>query len=69
MYQKSQSYDVCLLKYGAQQRDFFLIFDEFLPFYPLNNPENRNFEKIKRAPGDIIILHKRFINSNDMHGS
>ena len=71
VYQKSQSYDVCFLKYGAQKTDFFLIFDHFLPFYPPKNPENQNFEKIfkKRAPGDIIILHRRTINSNDMYGS
>ena len=39
-------------------RIFFLILDHFLPFYPLNNPENQNLEKIKKTPGDIIILHK-----------
>ena len=27
----------------------------FLPFYPSNNPENQNFEKMKKVPGDIII--------------
>ena len=26
-------------------------------FTPLNNLENQNFEKMKRAPGDVIILH------------
>ena len=43
------------------------IFCHFLPFYPPNNPENQNFEKLKKThththtdtktPGDIIILH------------
>ena len=27
----------------------------FLPFYPLNSPQN--FKKMKKTPGDIIILH------------
>ena len=38
--------------------NFFVILDYFLPFYPTNNPKNRNFEKMKNPPGDIIILHK-----------
>ena len=48
---------------------FFLILDHFLPFYtpvPPNNPENQNFEKLKKATGDIIILHKCTINNNHM---
>ena len=32
--------------------------DRFLPFYPNNNSKNQNFEKLKKIPGDIIILHK-----------
>ena len=28
----------------------------FLPFYPVNNPENQNFEKIRTASGYVIIL-------------
>ena len=34
VYQKSQSYDLCFLRYGARQTEFFLIFDHFLTFYP-----------------------------------
>ena len=30
----------------------------FLPFYSPNSPKNQNFEKMKKMPGDIIILHK-----------
>ena len=36
----------------------------FLPFWaifallPLQRPGNQNFEKMKKMPGDIIILHK-----------
>ena len=47
------------------QTDFFLILDHLLPFYPppLNNPENQNFEKMKKALVDII-LHKCSIPDN-----
>ena len=40
--------------------------DHFLRFYPLNNLKNQNFEKINKAPGDIIILNKCTINGNHM---
>ena len=38
---------------------FFVILGHLLPFYPLstNNPENQNFEKMKKAFGDVIILN------------
>ena len=58
VYHKWRSYDVWFLRYGARQTEFFVILDHFLPFYPPNNPENQNFEKIKKTPGDIILLHK-----------
>ena len=38
--------------------EFVVILDHFLPFYPTNNPENQNFEKIYKTPEDVIILHK-----------
>ena len=28
-----------------------------MPFYPTNNQKNQNFEKIKKIPLNIIILH------------
>ena len=43
----------------------FLWFCHFLPFDPPNNPKNQNFEKIKKMPGDIIILH--LCTTNDDH--
>ena len=46
-------------------REFFVILDHFLPSYPTNNSENQDFEKMKKKPGDIIILHK--CNTNDNH--
>ena len=29
----------------------------FFALLPPNNPENQNFEKMKKIPGDITILH------------
>ena len=44
-----QTYDVWLLRYGAQQTEFFVILDCFLTFYPPpKDPENQNFEKAKK---------------------
>ena len=49
IYHKWKSYDVWLLRYGAQQIFFFfVILGHFLPFYPPNNPKNQNFGKIKK---------------------
>ena len=45
-------------------------FRPFLPFYLPNNLKNQNFEKLKKATGDIIILHMWTINnSHRMYGS
>ena len=44
--------------------EFFLILDHFLPFYPIGNTKNQNFEKMKKTPGDIIILYMCTINAN-----
>ena len=58
------------MMYGSwnmeHNRHFFIILDQFLPFYHPNNPENLNFEKMKKTPGDIIILHKSTITDNHM---
>ena len=51
---------------GMESNNFFVILDCFLPFYPPNNPKNQNFEKLKKIPGDIIILHKCTKNHNHM---
>ena len=45
---------------------FLVILGHFLPFYPPNNPKNQNFEKIKKTPRYIIILHLRTTNDNHM---
>ena len=65
-YHKWWSYDVWLLRFGAWQTEFFVILNYFLPFYFPNNQENQNFEKVKKMPVDIIILHMCTINENHM---
>ena len=51
----------------AQQTEFFVILDYFLPYCLPNNRENQNFEKMKKKkPGDITILHMRTIDDNHM---
>ena len=53
-----------------QQTEFFVIMDRFLPFYPPMDPENQNFEKMKKTLEDIIILQMCTINdSHMMYGS
>ena len=48
------------------RHNFFVILDSFLPFYPSMDPENQNFEKIKKTPGDTLTLHMCTISSNHM---
>ena len=54
------------LRYGVWQTEFFIILDFCLPFYPTNKLKNQNFEKLKKAPEDIIILHKCARNHDHM---
>ena len=44
----------------------FFHFGPFLPFYSPNSPKNQNFEKLKKIPGDIIILHSCTKNYDQM---
>ena len=62
VYHRWRSY-VWFPRHWARQTVFL---DYFLPFYPPNNPENLNFEKLKKSSGDIVILHKCTINDNHM---
>ena len=41
--------------------EIWIATDNFLPFY---NLANQNFEKMKKSPRDINILHKCTINEN-----
>ena len=66
VYHKWQSHDVWFLRYEMQQTEFLVILDHFLPFYHPNNPKNQSFEKLKKMPGDTIILHMCTINYNRM---
>ena len=45
----------------------FIIFCHFGPCFailPHNDPEDQNFEKMRKKYGDIIILHMCTINDN-----
>ena len=55
---KWQSYDLWFLRYGVQRTEFLSFWTIFLPFYPPKNPKNQSFEKLKKTPEDITILHK-----------
>ena len=57
VHQKSYSYDVRFQRYGVIQTEFFVILSIFLPFYPPNDPENQNFEKMKKMPGYMILSY------------
>ena len=65
-YQKPQPYEARFLRYGVRQTNFFVILGHISHFYPSNNPENKNFEKIKKAFGNVIILHLRTKNQDHM---
>ena len=47
-------------------KSFFVIWGNFLHFDPPNNPKNQNFEKMRKLPGNIIILHLCTTNDNHM---
>ena len=44
----------------------FFILGYFFPFYLPNSPKTQNSQKMKKIPGDIIILHKRTKNHDHM---
>ena len=46
----NDNHDAWFLRYGVQQTEIFVIFGNFLPFYPTNNLQNQNFEKMKKTP-------------------
>ena len=66
VYHKWQSYDVWFLRYKAWRTEFFIILDQFLPFYSPMDPENQNFENMRIMPGDIVILHMFTKNHDHM---
>ena len=66
VHQKSRSYVVWFLRYGAWQTEFFIILDRFLPFYPLTTQTIKILKKTKNRPGDTVILHMCTINDHHM---
>ena len=71
VYQKWYSYHVWFQRYGAWQTEFLIILDHillFTPTLPPSNPENQNFEGMKKTSGDII-LHMCTINNDHMYSS
>ena len=71
MYHKSRSYEISFLRYEVQRTKFFIILGHFRPLiHPPKNTKNQSFEKIKKAPGDIFILHLCITNDDPiMYGS
>ena len=48
VYQKSQSHSVWFLRYGVRQTEFFCHYEPFFALFPTMDPENQNFEKMKK---------------------
>ena len=53
-----------LMRYSSWGTEWDKLFWDFGPFFtfyipppPPNNPENQNFQKMKKASGDVIILN------------
>ena len=65
VYYKWQSWCMVPDISSTADRIFLSFWAVSCPFTP-NNPENQHFEKMKKAQGDIIILHKCTINGNHM---
>ena len=63
LYHKWQSYEVWFLSYQAWQTRIFL---SLWTIFCTNNPKNKNFEKLTKRPGNIIILHKCTKNHDHM---
>ena len=61
-YVYEKSHDVLFLRYGAELTALGLL----LLLYTPNNMKIQNFEKMKKAPGDIIILNMCTINDSHM---
>ena len=66
VHHKFQSHDAWFLRYGAWRTELFVILGHFLHFYPSNNPKNHNFKKLRKTPGDNIVLQMCTINDNHM---
>ena len=47
---KNEDHDIWLLKYKAQQTEFFVILGHSLPFHPSGNLENQNKQEVYEKP-------------------
>ena len=74
---KKKSGDIIILHMCTRNNNHMLYYSwdvkcgeqNFLSFWTVFchfNPKNQDLEKIKKKPGDIIILHKCTINDNQM---
>ena len=59
MFQKSQSWCTVSVIWSTTDGIFFHS-GPFFTLLPYNNQENKNFEKMKKTLGDIIILHMMY---------
>ena len=50
----------------CDRQNFLSFWTIFCSFTLFNNPKNQNFEKLKKRPGDITILHKYTKNHDHM---
>ena len=66
---KNQLYDLRFPRYRVRQTEFFVILGHVLPFYPITNRQNQNFEKMKNMHGDIILHMCTIHDSHIMYGS
>ena len=59
VHQKSQSYDVQLLRCWVRKTKNFVILGHFFLFYlsPLMIPNIKILKKMKKIPGDIILIY------------
>ena len=59
-------HDVWFLRSKWDRHNFLSFWVFFYPSSPPHNQESQNFEKLKKPPADIIILHICTINNNHM---
>ena len=67
--EKPQSYEVRFQRYRVSQTYFLSFFPFTHPPHPPNNPPNQDSEKMKKASGDVTILHICTKNHNHMRYS
>ena len=67
VYHKSNLYDVWFLWDGVRETECFVILGHFLPFYPLNDPENQNFEKKIKKCLEILSFYTYTWTINEDH--